>query len=331
MFVCDLVPTFFKSFFLLLFHSIFYLTILILPFLNNLFFFCFWLEPSSFFLIFLTHFWLEYLLCCFRFSCLRFLCFLQLLRPLRPQFRKVGQFLDLLVCWVLVVLFSHFSQHCIAWILLAMSFVLFEFHDSGSLCVWIFWFFLEMERNITWKGHWKWGKKRRLFGPCAISFHFQKESKYSNSERDKVMKLKQHKRHHKQYSGNAMLRKIKKEQPILNKRSNREIGQPCETEGGGGWAAEENKETEVILQQWTDSGSTSDSALLVHFLPGPTQLASNYFPIRFQLSNSYHLAATYQDTSFNWFLDGNNAGSNTVTTWTTTLSSMPIFWAKVHF
>ena len=37
---------------------------------------------------------------------------------------------------------------------------------------------------------------------------------------------------------------VKTEQPLLNKRANREIDKPCDAGGGGGWAAEESKEIE---------------------------------------------------------------------------------------
>ena len=59
----------------------------------------------------LTPLWCEYFFWFTRFSLVYFLLFVQLLSPLRLLRRKVCQFLDLLVCWVVVVLFSHFSQH----------------------------------------------------------------------------------------------------------------------------------------------------------------------------------------------------------------------------
>ena len=39
-----------------------------------------------------------------------------------------------------------------------------------------------------------------------------------------------------------LAKNVKKEQPLLNKRANREIDKPCEAGGGEGSAAEENKE-----------------------------------------------------------------------------------------
>ena len=67
-----------------------------------------------------------------------FLLFIQLLSPLRLLRRKVCQFLDLLACWVVAVLFSHVLQNIIGWIFFLMLFVRFELHDSVSLSVWIF-------------------------------------------------------------------------------------------------------------------------------------------------------------------------------------------------
>ena len=82
---------------------------------------------------------------------LRFLCFLQLLSPLRLQFRKVGQFLDLLVCWA--VLFSHSSQNIALpeysfWCCLcSLSFM------TRSLCLFeYFWKGNERERERKGKG-----------------------------------------------------------------------------------------------------------------------------------------------------------------------------------
>ena len=107
------------------------------------------------------------------FFCLVLVFCFQRLSSLNLLRRKVCQFLDLLACWVVVVLFSHFLN--IAWIFFLMLFVWFELLDSASLSVWIF---LKRklkgkerkgrqhvkERRLVWLSHWV------VFSCCSVPF-----------------------------------------------------------------------------------------------------------------------------------------------------------------